>query len=66
MASFPAKIQTVFRTVKEIQVINSSGYHRLDEAAIAAVRTWRCNPPLQNGQPVRAIALQPFSFVLQE
>lgn len=52
--------------VKEIQVINSSGYHRLDEAAIAAVRTWRCNPPLQNGQPVRAIALQPFSFVLQE
>lgn len=52
--------------VKEIQVINSSGYHRLDEAAIAAVKTWRCNPPLHNGQPVRAIALQSFSFVLQE
>lgn len=52
--------------VKEVQVINSSGYHRLDEAAIAAVKTWRCNPPLQNGQPVRAIALQPFSFVLEE
>ena len=52
--------------VKEIQVLNSSGYHRLDEAAVAAVKTWRCNPPLQNGQPVRAIALQPFSFVLEE
>ncbi|SFE02759.1 energy transducer TonB [Nitrosomonas sp. Nm166] len=52
--------------VKEIQVLNSSGYQRLDEAAIAAVKSWRCNPPLQNGQPVRAIALQPFSFVLEE
>lgn len=52
--------------VKEVQVLNSSGYHRLDEAAIAAVKTWRCNPPLQNGQPVRAIALQPFNFVLEE
>ena len=52
--------------VKEAQVINSSGYRRLDEAALAAVKTWRCNPPLHNGQPVRAIALQPFSFVLQE
>lgn len=52
--------------IKEVQVINSSGYRHLDEAAIAAVKTWRCNPPLRNGQPVRAIALQPFSFVLQE
>ena len=52
--------------VKKTQVINSSGYRRLDEAAIAAVKTWRCNPPLQNGQPVRAIALQSFRFRLQE
>jgi protein TonB len=47
------------------QVVNSSGYKRLDEAAMAAVKTWRCNPPTRNGQPVRAIALQPFNFVLQ-
>ena len=46
------------------QVINSSGYKRLDEAALTAVKTWRCNPPRRNGQPVRAIALQPFNFVL--
>lgn len=47
------------------QIINSSGFKRLDEAALAAVKTWRCTPPQRNGQPVRAIALQPFNFVLQ-
>ncbi|TYP94475.1 MULTISPECIES: energy transducer TonB [Nitrosomonas] len=52
--------------VKKAQVTNSSGYSRLDEAAITAVKTWRCKPPLQNGQPVPVIAFQPFSFVLKE
>lgn len=52
--------------VKKAHVTKSSGYHRLDEAAITAVKTWRCNPRLQNGQPVPVIALQPFGFVLQE
>lgn len=47
------------------QVVNSSGFKRLDEAALTAVKTWRCNPPQRNGHPVRAIALQPFNFVLQ-
>lgn len=47
------------------QVVNSSGFNRLDEAALAAVKTWRCNPPLRDGLPVRAVALQPFNFVLQ-
>jgi protein TonB len=47
------------------QVVNSSGFKRLDEAAMAAVKTWRCNPPVRDGQPVRAVALQPFNFVLQ-
>ena len=42
-----------------------SGYPRLDEAALAAVRTWRCHPATRNGQPVRSTALQPFKFVLQ-
>lgn len=51
--------------VNVAQVVNSSGFKRLDEAAMAAVKTWRCNPPTRNGQPVRAIALQPFNFVLQ-
>lgn len=46
------------------QVINSSGYKHLDEAALSAVKTWHCNPPRRNGQPVRAIAMQPFNFIL--
>jgi len=46
-------------------VQNSSGFERLDESALAAVRTWRCTPATRNGQPVRARALQPFNFVIQ-
>lgn len=51
--------------VAAARVQSSSGHARLDEAALAAVRTWRCNPAQRNGQPVRATALQPFKFVLQ-
>jgi protein TonB len=46
------------------RVDRSSGYPRLDEAALAAVRTWRCTPATRNGHPVRAVALQPFNFIL--
>jgi protein TonB len=51
--------------VSSASVIESSSYKRLDDAALAVVRTWRCNPAIRNGQPVRAVALQPFNFVLQ-
>ena len=51
--------------VSQAEIVNSSGFKRLDEAAMTAVKTWRCNPPVRNGQPVRAVALQPFNFVLQ-
>ena len=47
------------------KVQNSSGFDRLDEAALAAVRTWHCTPPTRSGQPVRATAMQPFNFVIQ-
>lgn len=47
------------------RVSSSSGHVRLDEAALAAVRAWRCWPALRDGQPVRATALQPFNFILQ-
>ena len=51
--------------VSTAKVQNSSGYARLDEAALNAVRHWHCTPPTRNAQPVRAVALQPFNFVLQ-
>ena len=51
--------------VSQTRIIRSSGYSRLDRAALAAVKTWRCRPALRDGQPVRAVALQPFNFVLQ-
>jgi protein TonB len=51
--------------VNTASVVESSSYKRLDEAALNVVKTWRCNPSLRNGQPVRAVALQPFNFVLQ-
>ncbi len=47
------------------RVSSSSGHARLDEAALGAVRTWRCTPATRNGQTVRAVALQPFKFILQ-
>lgn len=51
--------------VASAAVEKSSGHPRLDDAAAVAVRTWRCNPPTRDGKPVRAIALQPFNFVLE-
>jgi protein TonB len=51
--------------VAAARIKESSGYSRLDEAALTAVKTWRCHPATRNGQPVRAIALQPFNFILQ-
>ena len=51
--------------VSAARVATGSGFARLDEAALAAVKTWRCNPAQKNGQPVRAVALQPFKFLLQ-
>lgn len=51
--------------VSAARVATASGFARLDEAALAAVKTWRCNPARRDGQPVRAVALQPFKFVLQ-
>ncbi len=51
--------------VSAAAVAASSGSARLDAAALAAVKTWRCNPARRNGEAVRAVALQPFKFVLQ-
>lgn len=51
--------------VAHTEVKTSSGYQRLDAAALSAVKTWRCQPSMRNGVPVRAVALQPFNFTLE-
>lgn len=53
-------------TVANARIRSSSGFTGLDAAALGAVKTWRCTPATRNGQPVRATALQPFNFALQE
>jgi protein TonB len=50
--------------VTSARVVESSGYKRLDDAGLAAVKSWRCNPATRDGKPVRAIALQPLDFIL--
>ncbi|MDP1644076.1 MAG: TonB family protein [Thiobacillus sp.] len=52
--------------VSAAQVVSSSGFDRLDTAALAAVRTWRCHPAQRDGQVVRSVALQPFNFTLED
>lgn len=51
--------------VAKASVDRSSGFTRLDEAALGAVRQWRCTPAQRNGHPVEATALQPFNFVIE-
>jgi protein TonB len=52
--------------IEDIELKKSSGYDRLDEAALAAMRESSCKPYLENGEPVRAAYTQPFGFTLQE
>lgn len=51
--------------VSSARVATGSGFPQLDEAALSAVKTWRCAPSRRNGEPVRAVAMQPFKFVLE-
>ncbi len=51
--------------VDRATVKTSSGHARIDEAALAVVRRWRCNPAIRDGAAVRAVAIQPFNFVLE-
>ena len=49
---------------QEVTIGKSSGESALDEAAMAAVRTWRFEPARRNGVPVRAWAIIPIEFKL--
>ena len=51
--------------VRSATLRTTSGYSRLDDAAVQAARERNCQPYLENGTPVSATALLPFAFRLQ-
>ena len=54
-----------FGRVVNVAIKKKSGFPRLDEAAVSAVKTWRCTPAKLNGAAVHSLALQPFNFALK-
>jgi protein TonB len=48
-----------------VQVERGSGARQLDAAAVAAVRRWRFEPALHDGQPVPSSVLIPIAFRLE-
>jgi protein TonB len=51
--------------VANVTVKTKSGFPRLDEAAVNAVKSWHCSPAKRNGVAVRSVASQPFTFTLK-
>ena len=47
-------------------VARSSGFSRLDEAALAAVKSWRCQPAMRDGQALRVVSIESFDFTLSD
>ncbi|MBV8628228.1 MAG: energy transducer TonB [Paraburkholderia sp.] len=52
--------------IENIELKKSSGYNRLDDAAVAAMRDSTCKPYIENGEAVRATYTQPFTFGLTD
>jgi protein TonB len=49
----------------DVQMAKSSGYGRLDEAALAAVKKWKFQPALRDGAASEAWVLVPVEFSLK-
>ncbi|MGU7776250.1 energy transducer TonB [Burkholderia sp. MR1-5-21] len=52
--------------IESIELQKSSGYSRLDEAALAAMRASTCRPYIEHGQAIRAARTQPYKFGLDD
>ncbi|GAB7128495.1 hypothetical protein JCM19000A_30020 [Silvimonas sp. JCM 19000] len=50
--------------VGDLRVKQSSGYSRLDNSALEAVRKWKFTPARQNGQPIALWYVMPVKFSL--
>jgi protein TonB len=53
-------------TAGSVTVEKSSGYERLDEAALNAVKRALFKPPSENGVPFIGVALVPINFSTQD
>jgi protein TonB len=51
--------------VASVQLSRSSGFERLDEAALESVKQWRFKPATQGGEPVETWVEVPVKFVLE-
>jgi periplasmic protein TonB len=52
-------------TPEDVQIEKSSGFDRLDNAAVAAVKKWRFVPAKRNNQALSAYVLVPMPFILE-
>ncbi len=52
--------------IESVALARSSGYPRLDDAALAAMRASSCRPYVENGTPIRVTYTQPFGFALDD
>jgi periplasmic protein TonB len=52
--------------IESFELQKSSGYPRLDEAALDAMRASTCRPYIENGQAIRAERTQPYKFGLTD
>ncbi len=50
---------------QNVRVSQSSGFSRLDEAAVEAARQFRCKPRIQGGVAMAVSAIKPFNWVLE-
>lgn len=50
---------------EDVQIERSSGFNRLDNAAVAAVKKWRFIPAKKNNQALSAYVLVPMPFILE-
>ncbi len=50
----------------EVKVESSSGYPRLDSAAVDTIKSWRFNPATVNGKPIDAWYPLPYEFKIQK
>jgi protein TonB len=50
--------------IENVELKKSSGYERLDQAALDAIRSSSCKPYVVDGEATRVPAVQPFDFSL--